>query len=182
MVIIGVVGRIGAGKHEFMAYVEKTFQFQAIYSSENSEILSPKSLSPEILEKWDKNLIIGPLLSLDLVKKLKKKPYFHLIYIESDVSVRFTNHTNKTNTKLSLESFLELDEKMARECKMKEIRSLATFEIDNSTSSLKDFHKNIEENKKNILRPLKPSWEQYFMNIAFAVRTRSNCMRMKYFR
>lgn len=182
MVVIGVVGRKAAGKKEFIAFVELVFKIKAVYypfpSNETDQALS-NDITKKMLDSWQEDFVIGPLYELKHAKKLKKRPFFHLIYVDAELSLRFANY-KKNFPSETLENFVKLDESQAKELYIKELRALARFEIEN-TGSLQVFHETITKNQKYIVRGLKPSWDQYFMNIAFSVRTRSNCMRKKCF-
>lgn len=182
MVVIGVVGRKSAGKKEFIAFIELAFKIKAIYcpfpSSELDRLVN-KEIADKMLDCWEQDVVVGPLYDLKHVKKLKKRPFFHLIYVDAELSLRFANYKREFPEE-TLENFVKLDELQAKELEIKELRALAKFEIENK-GTLQDFYEEIAKNKKYVVRGLKPSWDQYFMNIAFSVRTRSNCMRKKCF-
>jgi len=144
-----------------------------IFSNENG--IKEYNLE-EIAEMWNEDIVIGPLYSLEKVKTLRKKPYFHLVFIESAVLHRFANFQRKYTRNIDILQFLKLEEQISHGLQLEEIRKLAKFDISNS-GSLLNFH--VQNNIKYIMRPIKPTWDQYFMNIAFSVRTRSNCMRKK---
>ena len=187
MVIIGIIGRLGSGKTEFMDYLQDFFGIKVIKypTPRYSEPETPldenlaMNLTEGIIESWDQDIVIGPLFSEVLVKKLKKKNYFHLVFIEAEPLKRFENYTRKyKENAIDLVSFLRKDEEINRRFSLGEMRTMAGFEMENK-EDLSWFFEEIKRKKEYIVRPIKPCWDQYFMNIAFSVRTRSNCMRKK---
>ena len=187
MVIIGIIGRPGSGKSTFMNFIQNSFNIKAvIYPSPcltnptyslNNELA--ETLTNLLIEAWDDDIVIGPLYSEEIVKRLKLKPYFHLIYLDAEVSLRFDNY-NKKNIKntFDLSSFIRMDEEVNEKFGIGDMRKLAKYEMRNK-GNFERFLLEIQKMKGYILRPIKPDWDMYFMNIAFSVRTRSNCMRKK---
>lgn len=47
----------------------------------------------------------------------------------------------------------------------------------NSFQSLPELLKEIESKQNFILREFRPSWDQYFMKVAYALKSRSNCCK-----
>ena len=209
MVLIGVAGLPGSGKQELINFLHsahklKVYTFKPppilralVHADEDSKeeekneikekklvkITSNESEREEtplskVSEIWNEDIVIGPLYCLETIKTLQRKAYFHLIFIETPVLTRFANFRKKYDSKIDIQTFLLLEAKISKELSLETIRKMAKYEISN-TGNLEDFRKNIETNIKYVIRPIKPTWEQYFMNIAFSVRTRSNCMRKK---
>lgn len=197
MVIIGIIGRPGCGKHELMSFLASISSLKVLLipipsfltskndKNEGNSIekglfsknpLEDPGFVKDIMEKWDEDLVIGPLYSLELVLQLKKKPFFHLVYIDGESLLRYSNFQRKYGNSLDIKSFLEWDEEISSLFSLKTMRKLAGFELENK-GDLSEFLKSIEKSLNYIKRPRKPSWDQYFMNIAFTVRSRSNCMR-----
>lgn len=137
-----------------------------------------KETFEEIIEKWNENIVIGPIYSIELINHLRRKPYFHLVFIESSVLQRFANFKKKYHSGVEIMQFLKMEAHITQEFRLEEIRKLSKFDLANN-SSLSEFFASIKANIRFILRPIKPTWEQYFMSIAFSVRSRSNCMRKK---
>lgn len=105
----------------------------------------------------------------------RKRNYFHLIYLDTPTKMRFTNFCKK-HYEISLEKFIELDDFLYTKTQLHACIQEANFRIINH-STLKELYEFVEKNRASIERPFRPSWDEYFMKIAYAVKARSNCMK-----
>ena len=110
---------------------------------------------------------------------------FQLIWLEADPALRFERLRERARPgdPDSLERFRELE---GRELKSADparqqllaVRNLADSVIQND-GSLEQLHAQLLEVLRGSFFFERPSWDQYFMNIATTVASRSNCMKRK---
>lgn len=134
----------------------------------------------------DKNYAIDSIRNPAEVRALKSRKNFYLVAIEADVELRF----NKCLLRARESEATTLADFIATEAK--ELKSdnpagqqllateaLADVRIENS-GSLEEFHEALKiQVLKLLAQQTRPSWDEYFMNIARVASLRSNCMKRK---
>lgn len=136
--------------------------------------------------KRDQNYVIDSIRNPGEVQRLRREPNFFLVSITADSKVRFERMKRRAREgdPTTYDAFLKLE---ARESdasdpaaqQVAQTEKLADFEAAND-SSMEAFH----ENLRNLLKQLvkknsRPDWDQYFMEIARSVASRSNCVKRK---
>jgi dCMP deaminase len=156
--------------------------------NELREKLGPGILAKRILENLgnDRNYVIDSIRNPHEVEVLRQRPDFTLVALEADETLRFerTRKRGRENAARNLRQFIdeesrELDSSNPANQQLHATRAKADFVIHND-GTLEDLHRRLDE----LLSPLmgrfqRPSWDEYFMDIAKVVATRSNCMKRK---
>ncbi len=148
----------------------------------------PSYLAEKVLEKLDpdKNYVVDSIRNPFEVETLRKRRDFHLISIVAEPEVRFERlkDRGRESDPTDYERFLEVDAAEASNTdpaaqQMDRTHEMADAVIENNTS-VEDLYDKV----KQVLRVLaintkRPSWDEYFMNIAQVVSLRGNCIKRK---
>lgn len=134
----------------------------------------------------DKNYIVDSIRNPFEVERLKKEKNFFLIKVTAPQKIRFLRCKERARegAEITLKDFIEIEK---RELKSNDknaqqilkTEELADYEIDNSKTieSLEEQCISILKKTKKIKFEARPSWDQYFMDIAKVVSSRSNCIK-----
>jgi len=136
----------------------------------------------------DKNYVIDSIRTPAEVEELQKLKRFFLIHITAPTKTRFERMKNRKreNDPETYEMFLEF-EKREMENKDKTKQNLKqTFLMAKKQTinkgTIDELHKKIDNVLEEISDEFKadrPGWDEYFMNIAKMVASRSNCVKRK---
>jgi dCMP deaminase len=134
----------------------------------------------------DHNYVIDSIRSPHAVEVLRGRPDFRLLALEADALLRFERSRlrGRENAPETLERFLaeearELGSGNPAGQQLDATRKLADLVVTNN-GTLEQLHRHLDEVIPPLLsRFVRPSWDEYFMNIAKVVATRSNCMKRK---
>lgn len=134
----------------------------------------------------DHNYVIDSIRSPREVEVLRGRPDFRLLALEADAPLRFERSRlrGRENAPETLERFLaeearELGSGNPAGQQLVATRKLADLVVTNN-GTLEQLHRHLDEVIPPLLsRFVRPSWDEYFMNIAKVVATRSNCMKRK---
>ena len=148
----------------------------------------PSILADRIVEltQPDRNYVIDSIRNPAEVAALRKAcKDFKLIRVDAPVQARFerTVARRRENDPVTFEDFVALDarESMgdATSQNLSEVESLADEVLIND-ASLTELHPKIDLMVGKLLKNVqRPGWDQYFMDIAQVVASRSNCMKRK---
>jgi dCMP deaminase len=130
--------------------------------------------------------VIDSIRSPHEVEVLRGRPDFRLLALEADALLRFERSRlrGRENAPETLERFLaeearELGSGNPAGQQLDATRKLADLVVTNN-GTLEQLHRHLDEVIPPLLsRFVRPSWDEYFMNIAKVVATRSNCMKRK---
>jgi dCMP deaminase len=156
--------------------------------NELREKLGPGILAERILHSLgnDCNYVIDSIRNPYEVEVLRRRPDFTLLALEADEDIRFerSRKRGRENAAQTLRQFVEeeareLDSNNPANQQLHATQAKADLVIANN-GVLEDLHRRLDE----LLPPLmsrfqRPSWDEYFMNIAKVVATRSNCIKRK---
>ncbi|MFH2105672.1 MAG: deaminase [Candidatus Micrarchaeota archaeon] len=150
----------------------------------------PGVLALKTIEKLDgdKNYVIDSIRLAGEVKELKKRNGFYLVYVTAPQEIRFERMRNRERMgdPKTFEEFLRLEkieEENADKSKqnLKETSNLADKIIVNN-GNMHSLYDGVDRTLSEIsseFKLIRPSWDEYFMNIAKVVATRSNCIKRK---
>jgi dCMP deaminase len=134
----------------------------------------------------DRNYVIDSIRNPHEVEVLRRRPDFTLLALEADEAIRFERSRirGRENAAQTLQQFIseearELDSKNPSNQQLHATREKADLVVNNN-GSLEELHRRLDE----LIPPLmsrfaRPTWDEYFMNIAKVVAMRSNCMKRK---
>jgi dCMP deaminase len=156
--------------------------------NELREKLGPGILAERILKNLgdDRNYVIDSIRNPHEVEVLRRRPDFTLLALEANGTIRF-ERSRKRGRENAAQTLLQFIEEESRELEsnnpasqqLHATQAKADLVITNN-EAFEDLHRRLDE----LLPPLmsrfqRPSWDEYFMNIAKVVSSRSNCMKRK---
>ena len=112
MVIIGLIGPTCSGKFSFCQQLEKLCNFRVVNIKENPND-GENGLDQNfdlIMQGWAHHTIVYPIETEEQIQKLSKRSYFHLVYIDAPLIMRFRRYKVKYEKALSYEEFVHLDD------------------------------------------------------------------------
>ena len=134
----------------------------------------------------DKNYIIDSIRNPAEVNELKKLTRFVLLKILSDPENRFERmkERNREGDPKTLKEFLRVEELEASNQNSAKQQLTACMKLADKTIVNDDQPENLYKKVDQLLQELqvekkknRPDWDEYFMNIAKVVASRSNCMK-----
>jgi dCMP deaminase len=156
--------------------------------NELREKLGPGILAERILNKLenDRNYVIDSIRNPYEVDVLKRRSDFTLLALEADETIRFerSRKRGRENAARTLPQFVaeearELDSSNPASQQLLATREKADMVVTND-GTLEQLHRRLDELLPPLMsRFLRPSWDEYFMNIAKVVAMRGNCMKRK---
>jgi dCMP deaminase len=152
------------------------------------EKFGPGVLAERILQKLgsDRNYVVDSIRNPSEVEVLRSRNDFTLLAVEADEAIRFerSRKRGRENAAQTLRQFVaeearELDSDKPADQQLMATRRKADLAVTNN-GTLEELHLQLD----TLLPPLmsrfvRPSWDEYFMNIAKVVAMRSNCMKRK---
>lgn len=152
------------------------------------ESQGPGVLAELILKNMDldKNYAVDSIRNPFEVKVLRSRSDFYLFNIEANVNLRFERCQRRAreNEAKTMQEFLLAEAQELKSETASGQQLLATSELADDTlyneGSLTDFQNALKEKILALLsKQTRPSWDEYFMNIARVASLRSNCMKRK---
>ncbi|CAG8978370.1 hypothetical protein HYALB_00010388 [Hymenoscyphus albidus] len=140
-----------------------------------------------VTKRWRERWVTTDIHTESILDKLLKRPFFILVSVDAPVSVRWKRcnarlqTTQSSATTLSLEDFLlKSDEHLYNpESGLLPLISRATIRLLNTSSNLAHLYATLGKLDLTNEDRLRPSWDQYFMELASLAAQRSNCMKRR---
>jgi dCMP deaminase len=134
----------------------------------------------------DHNYVIDSIRNPYEVDALKRRPDFTLLVLEADEKIRFERSRlrGRENAAQTFEQFMaeevrELESGNPASQQLIATQQKADISISNN-GTVEELHRRLDEVLPPLMsRFMRPSWDEYFMNIAKVVAMRSNCMKRK---
>jgi len=136
----------------------------------------------------DKNYVVDSIRNPAEVEELAKLDRFFLFHVTADPEIRFKRSKTREREEdaQTFDAFVEI-EKLEMENEDKNKQNLkGTFEMAQkkitNNGSLEELHDSTDTLLSEIsgkFKLVRPNWDDYFMNIAKVVATRSNCVKRK---
>jgi len=156
--------------------------------NELREAEGPGGLAERIFKKLDpeKHYVIDSIRHPSEVQVFRRRNNFTLLRIQAPDRLRFERlrQRGRENDPKVWEDFLELEAKESKsEVKtnqqLDQTIALADIQVDNN-GPLKEMHDKVKQILVQLAQNApRPSWDEYFMNIAKVTALRSNCMKRK---
>jgi dCMP deaminase len=136
--------------------------------------------------KGDANCVIDSIRNPAEVDELRKRKGFFLVHVTASPEIRFERmkKRGREGDPKTLEAFLKIEAAEAKNPDATQQQVLATVRMADkkvpNDGGLQEFYEGIDAILGQISKQFKvsrPSWDDYFMSIAKAVSTRSNCMK-----
>ena len=147
----------------------------------------PAVLAQRILEKIenDRNYVIDSIRNPKEVEALRAAKNFKLVVVTAPIEVRYERLTTRAREgdPITFERFAELEQREMQgdenSQNLLRVEAMADKEIRND-GSLEQLHKAVDGLVPQMMKnSLRPGWDEYFMDIAKVVASRSNCMKRK---
>jgi dCMP deaminase len=144
-------------------------------------------LAERILSKVedDKHYVIDSIRNPSEVEAFREAKHFKLIRVEAPPEVRFQRIVNRERESdpKTYEEFVALENREAEgddtSQNLVKVELMADYPLIND-GPVEKLYTQIDELLPKLLKEVqRPSWDEYFMNIAKVVASRSNCMKRK---
>jgi dCMP deaminase len=146
------------------------------------EVLAERVLA---LIEDDKHYVIDSIRNPAEVEAFRAAKHFKLIRIEAPVEIRFQRIVTRKRESdpQTLAAFIELENREAQGSvnsqNLLKVEAMADYSLIND-GPLAKLYPQIDELLVRLLRQVqRPNWDEYFMNIAKVVASRSNCIKRK---
>src|SRR5215467_1657353 len=166
---------------------EPTRERLIIVGNELRQRYGAKILAERILARIedDKHYVIDSIRNPAEVEAFRAAKYFKLIRIEAPAEVRFERilSRQRESDPKTLEEFIALENREAEgddtSQNLVKVELMADYSLTND-ASLEQLYPQIDQLLIKLLKEVqRPSWDEYFMDIAKVVASRSNCMKRK---
>ncbi len=148
----------------------------------------PGVLAERVLSRLenDRNYVIDSIRNPFEVEVLKRRKDFVLLALEADQTIRFERSRKRmregaaqTLERFAEEEARELDSSNPASQQLQATRQMADVVVTNN-GTLGELYRKLDELLPRMMsRFERPGWDDYFMNIAKVVATRSNCLKRK---
>jgi dCMP deaminase len=148
----------------------------------------PGVLAERILHRLepDRNYVVDSIRNPAEVEVLRRRKDFTLLAVQADRKIRFERSRARgregaaqTLEQFALEEERELESKDPASQQLVATQRLADLTLYNN-GSLEELHRQLDTLVPRLMRNFpRPEWDEYFMNIAKVVASRSNCIKRK---
>lgn len=140
-----------------------------------------------VTKRWRERWVTTDIHTESILDKLLRRPFFILVSVDAPVSVRWKRcnarlqNSQSSAEPLSLEDFLlKSDEHLySPDSGLLPLISRATIRLLNTSSNLAHLYATLGKLDLTNEDRLRPSWDQYFMELASLAAQRSNCMKRR---
>lgn len=135
--------------------------------------------------RWRERWVTSDIWDDRVVDALLRRPFFLLVSVDAPVSVRWQRFRDRCATKQltppTLEDFVRRndDHLFAPRTGLSALFQRAHIKLLNSTESIHSLREAIRSLDLTDEARLRPSWDQYFMQLADLAAHRSNCMKRR---
>ncbi|KAI9889968.1 MAG: Deoxycytidine monophosphate (dCMP) deaminase [Vezdaea aestivalis] len=143
------------------------------------------SLIDFVTKRWQQRWVTADIWSEETLEILARRPFFLLVSVDAPLSVRWnrfkSRHEAAQAPPPSLEAFITLSDTHLYNCcsGLASLIDRADIRLINSSSSLPALHKSLDSLDLVNEERIRPSWDQYFMQLASLAAQRSNCMKRR---
>ncbi|KAH6675595.1 cytidine deaminase-like protein [Halenospora varia] len=158
-----------------------------IETSKEHTFFSIEDLLDFVTKRWRERWVTTDIHTESILDKLLRRPFFILISVDAPVSVRWkrcqarAQKSTSSAESLSLEDFLlkSDDHLYSPNFGLLPLISRATIRLLNTSSNLAHLYATLGKLDLTNEDRLRPSWDQYFMQLASLAAQRSNCMKRR---
>ncbi|KAI4730463.1 deoxycytidylate deaminase [Aureobasidium sp. EXF-10728] len=200
--LIGICGPICAGKATVADYLIKKHNFTPLtikrddktptieksanfahWTSAALEFPTALLLDQYVSENWRENYVLTTIWNEAVLDTLAKRPHFILLSIDAPISVRWQRFRERcaqeNKDPPALQDFVLRNDDHLYDplSSLAALSSRAQIRILNPTTTIPQLQASLDA--LNLLDParMRPTWDQYFMQLADLAARRSNCMR-----
>lgn len=138
-----------------------------------------------VTKRWRERWVIRDISSERTLDALLRRPWFLLVSVDAPVSVRWRRYKARSATSgkkpQSLEDFVLQNDQQLFEAStgLAHLMDRAQLRLLNASDSLLDLKSALDVVDLTNEQRLRPSWDQYFMQLASLAAHRSNCMKRR---
>jgi dCMP deaminase len=152
------------------------------------ETFGPGILAERVLVSLERghNYVVDSIRNPSEVEVLRRREDFMLLAVEADPAIRFERSLirGRENAAQNFEQFMAEEKRELESDNPANQQLLATREkadiVVNNNGTLEALYRHLDELLPPLMsRFMRPSWDEYFMNIAKVVAMRGNCMKRK---
>ncbi|RDL37728.1 Cytidine deaminase-like protein [Venustampulla echinocandica] len=155
--------------------------------AEDHTFSTTEELIDFVTKRWRERWVTTDIYTEPILDKLLRRPFFILISVDAPVGVRWRRFqarllkSESAAESLSLEAFLiKSDEHLYNpHSGLLPLISRATVRLLNTSSNLAHLYATLGKLDLTNEDRLRPSWDQYFMELASLAAQRSNCMKRR---
>ncbi|TVY62764.1 Deoxycytidylate deaminase [Lachnellula suecica] len=144
---------------------------------------STESLLDFVTKRWRERWVTTDIHTERILDALLRRPFFILVSVDAPVSVRWSRFQRRSPSAetVSLEDFvIKSDEHLYNpNTGLLPLISRATIRLLNTSSNLAHLYATLGKLDLTNEDRLRPSWDQYFMELASLAAQRSNCMKRR---
>jgi len=190
--IILLYGHIGSGLKNIAEFMHKEYGFEIEtlpklvmdeklvpqFSEVKQRVLDETAVKiKECLSNWNRKQVLYPVYFEEQLNILQKKIYAHLIFVDASIMNRYNNLISE-DRQIPLERFVYLDDFTYQFTDMINFYTRTSFTLSSDTRQLLKNSISSQVRLQHILNgSYRTDIDVYFMQIAFASRARSNCMK-----
>lgn len=139
----------------------------------------------DLTGKWDRNFVIFPISGQEDIKLMISRFYFLCYEVDAPLKIRYQRFLHKyKDQKLTLEQFVDFDDKIKFNTEEFSLfvgsadrQAFIKRRFQNKTENIMDFHKELRQFCFNDKQLVRPSFDTYFLRLAWIAASRSNCMK-----
>lgn len=138
-----------------------------------------------VTKRWRERWVTTDIWDGATLDRLLQRPFFLLVSVDAPISLRWKRFTDRCRRRQvdppDLETFVLWNDKHIydKDIGRAYLTDRAQVRLFNSSSSLKELHAALEALDLADEQRLRPSWDQYFMQLASLAAQRSNCMKRR---
>ena len=138
-----------------------------------------------VTKRWHEHWVTTDIWDEASLESLLRRPFFLLVSVEAPVSIRWQRFRNRclerSLTPPTLEQFvLRNDERLYHPAYgLAKLLDRAQVRLLNSSTSIEALHSALATLNLSDDKRLRPTWDQYFMQLASLAAQRSNCMKRR---
>ncbi|KAL1999892.1 hypothetical protein VTN02DRAFT_3848 [Thermoascus thermophilus] len=138
-----------------------------------------------VTKRWRERWVTTDIWDGATLDRLLQRPFFLLVSVDAPVSLRWKRFTDRCRRRQldtpDLEKFVLWNDRHIydKDIGRAYLTDRAQVRLFNSSSSLKELHAALETLDLADEQRLRPSWDQYFMQLASLAAQRSNCMKRR---
>lgn len=132
-------------------------------------------------KRWQRNYVLEGITDEGVLEALVKRPFFLLVSIDAPVSLRWKRLQDCKVNEMTFVEFVSKSDAQMYDSRngLARLMNQAEVKLINATSSLVELYTAIDCLDLLDESRLRPSWDQYFMQLASLAAHRSNCMKRR---
>jgi len=173
-------------EHNFKRVALSTTEIIARTNSNLSDTIqfsSPDKLLAYVTANWQHHWVIADLWDYGAVEIFSRRPFFLLVSVDAPITLRYSRHVQQCEKRKlaapTLESFVDSNDKYvyAHPSGLARITHRAKLSLLNDSNNLEGLYASLKQLDLLNESRLRPTWDQYFMELADLAAQRSNCMK-----